>query len=109
MHDEEMETIIIVEGKTDKEQLETVISENVTIVWTNGTLGVERFDELLQTYHLDDRRVIILVDEDERGIELRYQLSKELSHAEHIYITSDHKEVATTSRRYLATELTKKN
>ena len=81
----------------------------MTIVCTYGTLGVERFDELLEKYHLDDRRVIILVDEDERGIELRKQLNQELSHAENIYITSDYKEVATTPQAYLAMELIKKN
>lgn len=109
MHHEQYSPIIIVEGKTDKAHLEKIIEEDVTIVCTYGTLGVERFDELLERYHLDDRRVIILVDEDERGIELRDQLKRELSHAEHIYITSDFKEVATTPRTYLAMELIKKN
>lgn len=101
--------VIIVEGKTDKIQLEKIINDDVTIVCTYGTLGVERFDELLEKYQLDDRRVIILVDEDERGLELRKQLNQELSHAENIYVTTDHKEVATTPRSYLAMELIKKN
>lgn len=101
--------IIIVEGKTDKAHLKKIINDDVTIVCTFGTLGVERFDELLEKYYLDDRRVIILVDEDERGIELRDLLKQELSHAEHIYISSDFKEVATTPQSYLAMELVKKN
>lgn len=109
MYDESLPPIIIVEGKTDRQQLEKIINGDVTIACTYGTLGVERFDELLETYHLDDRRVIILVDEDNRGIELRQQLQRELSHAEHIYITSDFKEVATTPPSYLAMELVKKN
>lgn len=109
MYEDPLPPIIIVEGKTDKEQLEKIIEDDVTIACTYGTLGVERFDELLEKYFLDDRRVIILVDEDERGIELREQLQCELSHAEHIYITSDYKEVATTPRNYLAMELVKKD
>lgn len=109
MHEQAYPPIIIVEGKTDKAHLKKVIDDNVIVVCTYGTLGVERFDELLEIYDLDNRRVIILVDEDDRGIELRNQLNKELSHAENIYISSDFKEVATTPRTYLAMELVKKN
>lgn len=109
MYHSEYPPIIIVEGKTDKEQLQKIIDDNVTIVCTYGTFSIERFDQLLERYDLDNRRVIILVDEDDRGIELRQELNKELSHAENIYVTSDHKEVATTPQSYLALELVKKN
>lgn len=101
--------VIIVEGLTDKKELEKVITENVTIICTNGTLGVEKFDELLDTYDLDDRDVYIFVDEDKSGIKLRKQLTRELPHAEQIYISSEFKEVATTPGDVLANVLAAKN
>jgi toprim domain protein len=94
--------IIIVEGLTDKKQLEKVIDDQVTIICTNGTFDIERFDELLETYQLDEKDVYILVDEDKSGLKLRKQLALELPHAEHIYISSEYREVAATPERVLA-------
>lgn len=107
-HDTE-NTVIIVEGLTDKRELEKVINQDITIICTNGTLGVEKFDELLETYDLDHREVFIFVDEDESGMKLRKQLTQELPHAEHIYISSEYKEVATTPGDVLAKALAAKN
>src|SRR5690625_4716920 len=87
--------IVIVEGLTDKKQIEKVIIDEITIVCTNGTLGVEKFDEMLEGYDLDHRDVYILVDEDDAGMKLRKQLAHELPHAEHIYVSSEFGEVAT--------------
>ncbi|MFD2045132.1 toprim domain-containing protein [Ornithinibacillus salinisoli] len=101
--------VIIVEGLTDKKQIEKVIDEEVTIICTNGTFGVERFDELLETYDLDHRDVFILVDEDQSGQKLRKQLSNELPHAEHIHVSSEYREVATTPESFLATVLVSKH
>ncbi|KPH78724.1 toprim domain-containing protein [Oceanobacillus caeni] len=103
------EKVIIVEGLTDKRQIEKVINDDVTIVCTNGTLGVERFDEMLEMYQLDDRDVFILVDEDRSGIKLRKQLARELPHADHIYVSSEYREVATTPEHILATTLVGKH
>lgn len=99
------EKVIIVEGLTDKKQISKVIAEDADIICTNGTLGVEKFDELLEKYDLDNRDVYILVDEDSPGIKLRNQLSRELPHAGHIYVSSDYREVATTPENMLASEL----
>ncbi|WP_425287856.1 toprim domain-containing protein [Oceanobacillus limi] len=106
---ENAEKVIIVEGVTDKKQIERIIDEAVTIICTNGTFAVERFDELLETYDLDHRDVFILVDEDPSGQKLRKQLSNELPHAEHIYVSSEYREVATTPESYLATALVSKH
>ncbi|TFJ91757.1 toprim domain-containing protein [Lentibacillus salicampi] len=99
------EKVIIVEGLTDKKQISKVIAEDAEIVCTNGTLGVEKFDELLEDYDLDNRDVYILVDEDSSGIRLRHQLSRELPHAEQIYVSSDYREVAATPENILAANL----
>ncbi|WP_121614834.1 toprim domain-containing protein [Virgibacillus halodenitrificans] len=104
----ESEKVIIVEGLTDKNQINKVITDDVTIICTNGTLGVERFDELLETYHLDYKDVFIFVDEDRSGWKLRKQLARELPHAEHIYVSSEYREVATTPEHILAAALLNK-
>lgn len=102
---QELEKVIIVEGLTDKKQVKKVITDDAEVICTNGTLGVERFDELLDTYNLDNRDVYILVDEDSSGLKLRKQLARELPHAEHIYVSSEYREVATTPEQILATFL----
>lgn len=103
------EKVIIVEGLTDKRQIEKIIDDKVTIVCTNGTLGIGRFEELLDMYQLDDKDVFIFVDEDRSGIKLRKQLARELPHADHIYISSEYREVATTPEHILATTLVSKH
>lgn len=101
----ESEKVIIVEGLTDKRKIEQILNENVTIICTNGTLGINRFDELLETYDLDENDVYIFVDEDRSGLKLRKLLARELPHAEHIYISSEYREVATTPTKILASLL----
>jgi len=88
--------VIIVEGQTDRKQLEKVIVEDVDIICTHGTFSIEKFDEMLETHQLDDREVYIFVDADESGVELRKQLTAELPHAIHLYIGDVYKEVAKT-------------
>ncbi|KGX89765.1 hypothetical protein N783_03990 [Pontibacillus marinus BH030004 = DSM 16465] len=102
---DELEKVIIVEGKTDKQQIKKIINENVEIICTNGTLGVERLEELIFEYDLDHKDVFILVDEDDSGHKLRKQLSEELPHAEHIYIDKSFREVAATPELELASAL----
>ncbi|MFD1039664.1 toprim domain-containing protein [Virgibacillus byunsanensis] len=105
----DLEKVIIVEGLTDKKQIEKIVTEDIEIICTNGTLGVERFDELLDLYDLDNKDVFVFVDEDSSGIKLRKQLTRELPHAEHIYISSEYREVATTPEHILATALVSKS
>ena len=101
--------VIIVEGLTDKRKIEEVLSEEVTIICTNGSLSIHRFDELLETYNLDENDVYIFVDEDKSGLKLRRQLARELPHADHIYISRDYREVATTPYKILASLLVAKH
>lgn len=108
MYSDDASKIIIVEGRTDKKQIEKLIEEPVTIICTNGTLGVEKMEELLVDYDLDNKEVFILVDEDQAGHKLRKQLSIELPHAMHIYIDKAFKEVAATPELELATALISK-
>ncbi|ENH96816.1 hypothetical protein J416_08964 [Gracilibacillus halophilus YIM-C55.5] len=99
------EKVIIVEGRSDKEKIKKLIEEDVEIICTNGTLGVERLEYLIEDFELDDRDVFILVDEDNAGKKLRKQLSTELPHAVHIYIDKAFREVAATPESELAVAL----
>ncbi|MYL33713.1 topoisomerase [Pontibacillus yanchengensis] len=101
----ELNKVIIVEGRTDKKQIQKILNEQVDIICTNGTLGIERLEELILEYDLDNKNVYILVDEDDSGHKLRKQLSFELPHAEHIYIDKSFREVAATPEPELASAL----
>lgn len=94
--------VMIVEGLSDKRKIEKMLVDRITIICTNGTLGIERFDEMLETYNLDDNVVYIFVDEDPSGIALRKQLARELPHAIHLYTDNEYKEVAETPSHILA-------
>ncbi|SEB07715.1 toprim domain protein [Thalassobacillus cyri] len=97
--------ILIVEGITDKKHINKILDDQVEILCTHGTLGVERMEEMILDYNLDDRSVYILVDEDDSGHKLRKQLTYELPHAEHIYVDKAYREVATTPEPELARAL----
>lgn len=101
--------VIIVEGQTDKKQIEKIIIEDIDIICTYGTFSIEKFDELLEMYDLDHRDVYIFVDSDESGLTLRKQLTAELPHAKQIYVTDQFIEVAETPEHILATQLLKKH
>ncbi|HLR59766.1 MAG TPA: toprim domain-containing protein [Pseudogracilibacillus sp.] len=97
-----LQKIIIVEGKTDKQQIKSLFSEEVIILSTQGTFAIERFDYLLEEYQLDDHDVYVFVDEDEAGKKLRKELKRELPQATQIYTDPNYKEVAETPKDILA-------
>ncbi|GGC81693.1 hypothetical protein GCM10007216_10290 [Thalassobacillus devorans] len=107
MNDQNHVPILIVEGITDKKHIKKILDNHnqVEILCTHGTLGVERMEEMILDYNLDDRIVYILVDEDDSGHKLRKQLTHELPHAEHIYVDKAYREVATTPEPELARAL----
>lgn len=94
--------IIIVEGKADKKILKKILREDVEIICTYGTFGVEKFDEMLEKYDLDDREVYIFVDSDESGVKLRKQLKSELPNAYDMYVPETYREVERTPEKLLA-------
>jgi toprim domain protein len=98
--DKDTDKVLIVEGKTDKERVLKLLQEPVKIICTNGTLGIEKLEELALS--IEDKDVYILVDEDKAGKKLRKNLQQELPHAEHLYINRVYKEVALTPLLQLA-------
>ncbi|MDF2607517.1 MAG: hypothetical protein K0S34_1713 [Bacillales bacterium] len=99
----EIDKVIIVEGKTDKDRIKSIIREPVDIICTNGTVGVSKLDELIE--YVYDKDVYILVDSDDAGDKLRKTLRKELPHAEHIRIDKTFREVAAAPLYHLASIL----
>ncbi|MFX3625719.1 MAG: toprim domain-containing protein [Ectobacillus sp.] len=99
----EVEKVIIVEGKSDKKKIQTLIKEPVEIVCTNGTISLAKLDELIEQFF--DKDVYILVDSDAAGDRLRKQFKREFPQAEHLYIDRAYREVATAPVQHLATVL----
>lgn len=106
-HAMEDNRIIIVEGISDKRRVQKVLKEEITIICTYGTFGVEKFDNMLEKYHLDDRDVYIFTDADEPGVGLRKELTRELPNAYHLYIPDEWVEVETAPEKIIASELLK--
>ncbi|MDQ0247293.1 toprim domain-containing protein [Priestia abyssalis] len=104
---EENGKVIIVEGRSDKKRIESIIKEPIEIICTNGTISVARLDEIIDT--IDQKEVYILVDSDEAGNKLRKQFKRELPEAEHLYIDKMYREVAAAPKNHIATVLLSAN
>src|SRR5699024_12788499 len=97
--------VVIVEGTNDKHHIKKVLLEDVDIICTYGTFGVEKFDEMLEAYNFDYRDVFIFVDSDETGEKLRQQLKQELLHAPHLYVPPEWVAVEATPENLIAHEI----
>jgi toprim domain protein len=93
--------VIIVEGKTDRDRLLSVLDEPVRIVCTFGTLSYEKLESFIHDLQ-DEEEVYVLVDADESGMRLRQQLKRELPNAKHLYTRRMYREVARTPLEHLA-------
>lgn len=100
---DDIEKVLIVEGKSDKKKVETVINEPIEIICTNGTISISRLDELIE--HLFNKDVYILVDADNAGEKLRKQFKREFPEARHLFIDKTYREVATAPEQHIATVL----
>ncbi|WP_425374526.1 toprim domain-containing protein [Mesobacillus boroniphilus] len=100
---DENHKVIIVEGSSDKKKVQAVLNEPVEIICTNGTIGVSKLDELIDS--LFDKDVYILVDADASGEKLRKQFKREFPEANHLYIDRMYREVATAPENHIATVL----
>jgi toprim domain protein len=103
----EIEKVIIVEGRSDKQKIENIINEPVEIICTNGTISDARLEELIEELYY--KEVYILVDADEAGEKLRKQFRREFPEAEHIYIDRMYREVAAAPNWHIAQVLLRAN
>lgn len=99
----EIEKVIIVEGKTDKQKLKEVISEPVTIICINGTISTSKLDQLVDD--LLGKDVYILADSDDAGDKLRKQFRKEFPEALHLFVDRTYREVAASPSAHIASIL----
>lgn len=99
--------IIIVEGNRDRRKVLSVLDEEAEIICTNGTIGVEKLDELVE--RLEGLNVYILVDADDSGEKLRKQLQREMPNAEHLYIDRVYREVEDAPCNHIADVLQRAN
>jgi toprim domain protein len=103
MNDSYVDKVLIVEGKSDNNNVKRIVKEPVEIICTNGTISITKLDELIE--FLENKYVYILVDADFSGEKLRKQLKREFPQAEHLYIDRMYREVATAPVHHLATVL----
>lgn len=103
MNDTYGDKVLIVEGKSDKKKVKSILKEPIEIICTNGTISMTKLDELIDS--LEHKEVYILVDADDAGEKLRKQLKREFPQAEHLYIDRMYREVATAPVYHLATVL----
>lgn len=103
----EVGKVLIVEGKSDKKKVLTVINEPIEIICTNGTISVTKLDELIEELFFKD--VYVLVDADEAGERLRKQFKREFPEASHLYIDKTYREVATAPDHHVASVLLSAN
>jgi toprim domain protein len=95
-----MSKVIIVEGITDKKQLERILAEPVEIACTYGTLGLDKLEELITEYSEED--VWVLLDADDAGDKARRSFKQEFPNVRHLYTHRMYREVATTPFHVLA-------
>ncbi len=95
-----MAKVIIVEGKTDKQRLQQLLDEPVEIVCTNGTLGLDKLEELIVEF--SDDEVCVLLDADDAGDKARRLFKQEFPNVRHLYTHRMYREVATTPLNVLA-------
>lgn len=97
--------VIIVEGKTDKKRVNQVIDQPIEIICTNGTMGIDKLDEMIESLY--DKQVYVLADADDEGEKIRKWFKKYLSESKHIHIDKQYGEVARCPKAYLSKVLAK--
>ena len=91
---------LIVEGRSDKLRIAPILNEDVTILCTNGTIGVHQLEELIDPY--EQYELFTFFDADTSGDKLRALMDRHYPEAEHLRTMPTYKEVETTPRRVLA-------
>ncbi|EQB20785.1 Toprim domain protein [Dehalobacter sp. UNSWDHB] len=89
-----MSKAIIVEGKTDREQLLKVLDEPVEIICTYGTINPTSLEMLIDEEKYNE--IYVLVDADEPGNKLRRSIKNIYPNARHLYTRRMYREVAST-------------
>lgn len=100
-----MDAAIIVEGKNDRARLSRVLSDEIPILCTFGTLNTDRIETLRRA--VGDRQVYLFTDPDASGKRIRGMLRDVFPDAEHIYTRRGYNGVEGTPEDYLIQQLEK--
>ncbi|WP_314591178.1 toprim domain-containing protein [Paenibacillus terrigena] len=100
-----MEPIIIVEGKNDRSRLKRLLSPDITILCTYGTLSTDRLEELKRK--IGDEAVYLFMDNDASGKKIRAILRDAFPDAEQIYTRRGYAGVEGTPDEYIIQQLEK--
>jgi toprim domain protein len=100
-----MNVAIIVEGKNDKSRLASVLSPDVPIHCTFGTLNSNRIEQLSKA--VGDRHVYLFTDPDSSGRRIRGMLREVFPDADHIYTRKGYSGVESTPIEYIIQQLEK--
>ncbi|MFK7694675.1 toprim domain-containing protein [Paenibacillus sp. HJGM_3] len=100
-----MSIAIIVEGKNDKSRLRRLLSDQIMIVCTYGTLNTEKLERLKK--EIGDRDVYLFTDNDPSGKRIRAMLRDTYPDAEQIYTRRGYAGVEGTPDEYIIQQLEK--
>lgn len=100
-----MTPIIIVEGKNDRKRLRRLLSEEVEILCTFGSLNAEKIEQLKK--RIADRPVYLFTDNDSPGKKIRALLRDAFPEAEQIYTRKGYAGVEGTPEEYMIERLEK--
>ena len=85
---------MIVEGRSDKQQLQKIVANNVHIICTNGTKDEEALIELIEPY--EDAALFTFFDRDKSGDYLRKKMQRVYSEALQLQLSAPYIQVAET-------------
>ena len=100
-----MGTMIIVEGKNDKKTLRRLLSDNISILCTFGTLNSDKIEVIKNK--AKNHEIYIFTDNDPSGKKIRAQLSDLFPDAVQIYTRKGYAGVEGTPEEYLIHQLEK--
>jgi toprim domain protein len=96
---------IIVEGKNDRSRLRRLLSEDVLILCTYGSLSGERIEKLRR--EVGDRELYLFLDNDASGRKIRGLLRDTFPDAVQIYTRRGYAGVEGTPDEYIIQQLEK--
>ena len=100
-----MSIFIIVEGKNDRSRLRRLLTDDITILCTFGTLNSAKLDSLRK--QVKDQEVYLFMDNDSSGKKIRGVLRDPFPDAQHIYTRRGYAGVEGTPDEYLIAQLEK--
>ncbi|MEK3789111.1 MULTISPECIES: toprim domain-containing protein [Paenibacillus] len=100
-----MSVTIIVEGKNDRSKLRRLLTPEVTILCTFGTLNTVKLEHLRKEARHDE--VYLFLDNDSSGKKIRGVLSDSFPDATHMYTRRGYAGVEGTPDEYVIAQLEK--